>query len=285
MTFARVNGGGWALFETLTSAQMNALDINMTRALDGFAGGDYSPSSLLKVHGNILGEISPSRVFLYPLALGQVLWPGAGGDPSWFFDTTNHKWESDNIVSAPLIFDLNRFVPQGAVITKVRAYVDPATTESGNNRMSVELVSRDNVGADKISHDLTYYTSEAGNAADWIELIGGHHDGGADQSSMTDSLKNWVVNALVGRVITNVTDGSSGTITANTANNVTATLSGGTDNDWDDDDVYSIPLADEVTSATRQWYLFVTSANDTALDDLKAIEITYTDPTDYLRSP
>ncbi|GAI67072.1 unnamed protein product, partial [marine sediment metagenome] len=40
--------------------------------------------------------------------------------------------------------------------------------------------------------------------------------------------------------IKNLTDGSSGAITDNTATGVTATLVGGTDNDWDTDDAYII---------------------------------------------
>ena len=43
-----------------------------------------------------------------------------------------------------------------------------------------------------------------------------------------------------GMTINNTTDGSSGTITNVYATQIAATLSGGTDNDWDNDDVYSI---------------------------------------------
>ncbi len=45
MTFARANILGWALYEVLTSAQMNAVDLDHSRALDGFAGGAYAPSA------------------------------------------------------------------------------------------------------------------------------------------------------------------------------------------------------------------------------------------------
>jgi hypothetical protein len=41
MTFSRVNAVGWGLFEVLTSAQMNALDIDHTNALDGLNAGSY----------------------------------------------------------------------------------------------------------------------------------------------------------------------------------------------------------------------------------------------------
>lgn len=68
---------------------------------------------------------------------------------------------------------------------------------------------------------------------------------GADDTStnaafMTDSGEAFTVNEFVGWTIYNITDGSSGIITANAATTVTATLSGGTDNDWDTADKYVI---------------------------------------------
>lgn len=47
MTFSRANPLGWGLFEVLTSAQMNTVDINQSRAVDGFDGGTYNPSAKL----------------------------------------------------------------------------------------------------------------------------------------------------------------------------------------------------------------------------------------------
>lgn len=70
--------------------------------------------------------------------------------------------------------------------------------------------------------------------------VRGAHDGSANASAVTDSSASFTTNALVGRVIHNVTDGSSATITANTATTITGTLSGGTDNDWDVGDIYYI---------------------------------------------
>jgi len=89
------------------------------------------------------------------------------------------------------------------------------------------------------------------NTADAAETItfeptfttSGSHDGDNNVSILTDSGESWAVNQLVNRTISNTTDGSSGTITANTATTVTATLSGGTDNDWDTNDNYTITPA------------------------------------------
>jgi len=66
------------------------------------------------------------------------------------------------------------------------------------------------------------------------------HDGGNNVAVLTDSTQAWTVNALVGQIVYNVTDGSSSTITANTATTVTGVLSGGTDDDWDTSDEYRI---------------------------------------------
>lgn len=52
MTFPRANPIGWALFEELTSAQMNTLDVNLSRAVDGYAGGTYAPSSPIVIQGD-----------------------------------------------------------------------------------------------------------------------------------------------------------------------------------------------------------------------------------------
>ena len=58
MTFSRVKPGGWALYEVLTSAQMNALDVNTSRALDGYAGGTWSPSAEITINQRIVSDCS-----------------------------------------------------------------------------------------------------------------------------------------------------------------------------------------------------------------------------------
>lgn len=69
----------------------------------------------------------------------------------------------------------------------------------------------------------------------------GEHTGSDDASALTDSGQDWETSELVGHVVYNKTDANSyGTISANTATTVTATLAGGTDNDWDVDDEYII---------------------------------------------
>ena len=69
------------------------------------------------------------------------------------------------------------------------------------------------------------------------------HDGAANAATLTDSTRSFPTSgakSIIGGTIYNVTDGSSGAITAATATTVIATLSGGTDNDWDVGDTYLI---------------------------------------------
>lgn len=81
----------------------------------------------------------------------------------------------------------------------------------------------------------------------------GSHDGGDNQSTLTDSSQSWGTDLYLGDggtsatddnlqtyYVWNRTDGSGGFATGNTATTFTVTLSGGTDNDWDDGDVYVI---------------------------------------------
>lgn len=53
MTFSRANPLGWALFEELTSAQMNIIDLNQSRAIDGVDGGVYNLGGPLTINGTV----------------------------------------------------------------------------------------------------------------------------------------------------------------------------------------------------------------------------------------
>jgi hypothetical protein len=59
------------------------------------------------------------------------------------------------------------------------------------------------------------------------------HDGSANATALTDSGESWVSGQLVGKLLTNTTDSSNGTITDNNATRITAALANGTDNDFD----------------------------------------------------
>lgn len=74
----------------------------------------------------------------------------------------------------------------------------------------------------------------------WNYSEGGTHSGAANASVLTDGTKSWTTNQWAGYRILNTTDGSFADIVSNTATTITATLEGGTDNDWDVSDAYVI---------------------------------------------
>jgi len=106
----------------------------------------------------------------------------------------------------------------------------------------------------------------------------GTHTGANNAATLTDSTANFPVNALTGLTINNVTDGSSATVISNTAMTVTATLTGGTDDDWDTSDSYSFEAGDNgnVITTTPGEYLHtdrlkrnrITTAATTVAPDL-----------------
>ncbi len=68
----------------------------------------------------------------------------------------------------------------------------------------------------------------------------GTHDGGNNVAIMTDGGESFATSNYVGMTIYNNTDGSSCTVTANDGTTITCTLAGGTDDDWDTNDTWSV---------------------------------------------
>jgi len=68
----------------------------------------------------------------------------------------------------------------------------------------------------------------------------GNHTGGGDEDVLANSGGGFTADFFIGGILTNTTDGSSATITDNDGTTITANLSGGTDNDWDNGDAYTI---------------------------------------------
>jgi hypothetical protein len=85
---------------------------------------------------------------------------------------------------------------------------------------------------------------QSGTSTTGFTIIGvkGRHDGADNAAVLTDTSASWTVNDpdFIGKTIKNVTDNSSGIITSNTETTITASLSGGTDADWDSYDTYRI---------------------------------------------
>jgi hypothetical protein len=68
----------------------------------------------------------------------------------------------------------------------------------------------------------------------------GFHVGLSESSVLQALAGSFIDGAMVGDEVVNVNDRSVGTITANTTDSVTATLTSGNDNDWDNHDKYGI---------------------------------------------
>ena len=73
-------------------------------------------------------------------------------------------------------------------------------------------------------------------------MITGAHSGSSGAAALTDAGRDFTTYEilLATDIIQNTTDGSEGVITEVTATTVTATLDGGTDDDWDTSDAYKI---------------------------------------------
>jgi hypothetical protein len=97
-------------------------------------------------------------------------------------------------------------------------------------------------------------------------LEAGTHTGAANQAVLTDSTLGATTDQYVGYTIKNITDGSQGLITANTATTVTAVLYGGTDNDWDTGDVHHIAVPLNGDSAQGISHRFLIKTRDLGVD-------------------
>jgi len=162
------NGGGYGgYFQGKTTTPVKAAVGIVPQAADpsSLADGDHWQNSTddkakARVHGEtrIYAQEKSTRTFLYPIACGEPRFTGPGtSDPDWFWNATQHRWDSDNTGSAEyLVFDLNRFVPQGATITLIRAYVDPGAARAAAARMQISLFSENNIGGDQTSHASAY---------------------------------------------------------------------------------------------------------------------------------
>jgi hypothetical protein len=90
--------------------------------------------------------------------------------------------------------------------------------------------------------------------------VSGTHTTGESAAALVDTGANFLIAGIrEGMTVENVTDGSSGTITAITATTITATLAGGSQNDWDVGDVYRVNIIEEPTQAGGDTLLFYNS--------------------------
>jgi len=96
-------------------------------------------------------------------------------------------------------------------------------------------------------------------------LIAGADDsGGAGNASLSDSGADFVnagIVANVGMILYNVSDGSNGPVTVVTDTTLTATLTGGTTNLWDNGDAYRIVPIDAADIMQLEHYLDIAASD------------------------
>jgi hypothetical protein len=139
----------------------------------------------------------------------------------------------------------------------VRGAEDNISIESPYLRQGGKLLKAVGTPGDEIKAYIDNWGDESNNPQTWTTLaetlaaagqyfatvaVGGSHTGSDDSSVLIDSNADFVTDGIqVGDVIFNTTDGSYGTVAAVAATIITATLTGGSDNDWDTDDGYTTP--------------------------------------------
>jgi type IV pilus assembly protein PilY1 len=134
----------------------------------------------------------------------------------------------------------------------------------GNDNISIEntyvrqggkLLKPVGTPGSEIKQYIADWGSDAGHPQTWTVLaetlatagqyfatveVAGSHTGSDDAAILTDENADFVNDGIEkGDLIFNTTDGSYGNITGITATTISATLDGGSDNDWDADDSYT----------------------------------------------
>lgn len=173
----------------------------------------------------------------------------AGKDASGMTITGNHM--NDNGLHGIAITEEANFGSDSGV--GIQDITITGNTCKGNTTHGILIGTFNDVGFVKNATVTGNTCVENGSFGILIQTNGaktGTHDGAGNASVLTDSGELWATNTLIGLTISNTTDGSSGVITANTGTTITATLSGGTDDDWDVSDAYSIPLANQASDIT-----------------------------------
>lgn len=143
-------------------------------------------------------------------------------------DKTPSERSTDNIITLLNSFNIDQNAAEhlydGSIIQSGGAEIWDGLVVIANQGMKFDLVQNGKVLTNNY----------------WNFRVKGRHNGGANAASLSDTTKVWTTNQWAGYYIENTTDGSWGVITANTATAITATLQGGTENDWDVGDNYQI---------------------------------------------
>ena len=155
-----------------------------------------------------------------------------------------------NVTAAEIEHLFDGTIIQGSGVTQERW---DGIVNFGNPNAHIQVIQDGAVIAD----DYWNYGWEAGT-----------HTGGAAAAVLTDSTLGATVDEWVGYTIKNITDGSQALITANTATTVTGVLYGGTDDAWDNGDVFHIakPLNGDSGQGISHRFMVKTRENGVDID-------------------
>lgn len=140
MTFSRAKAIGYAMHEMMTSAEANVIDVNQSRAVDGYAGGSYDPSApIIIASGKLqlepaLGDIefqeqyvehaSHSATRIYPVhdcVIGS----------RFIVETTNIRLLQNDVTSAGSAARVFRIEPIIGTMTDLFVYLKGAAGHAG----------------------------------------------------------------------------------------------------------------------------------------------------------
>jgi len=151
-----------------------------------------------------------------------------GDDELDIIDDTPSDRSTDNIITLINGFNIDD--------TAAEHLYDGSIIQAGGNTIYDGIVNFGNAGVIiQIHQDGAVLTDDW-----WNYSVGGSDDTSTNAAFLTDSGATFTTNEFVGYFIYNVTDGSFGLITANTGTTVTATLQGGTLDNWNSGDAYLI---------------------------------------------
>ncbi|MBL4664274.1 MAG: hypothetical protein JKY22_12150 [Flavobacteriaceae bacterium] len=231
--------------------------LNFGKASDGYLGGDTN--LFCGAQAGLASREGNRNTFV-------------GGASATHGATTDMTGDDNTFVGA-VSGDLN--IVDGDKSTILGAYSDVPILITGQTTSTT---------TDKLVDSTEHFTTNAYVGLTVKNLsdteVTGNHDGSSGASVLTDSGESWGVNDFLGRIIYNTTDGSSGTVTANTGTTITATLTGGTENDWDASDSYTLRVGrttvsavDSATTLSLNHNIMITGENYEMFDESSTVSL------------
>lgn len=183
MTFSRVKPAGWTHPDPITAAQINQLDADHANAIDGMAGGEYSPGADIKLPGANGIEWGDGRypkctsrdlVRMQPLIIaGQ----SSFGSPDFFLNgaaTVSFGCLTQNYVDTGgtnvpwLVVPITNLIDL-ATLTSIAVQIKPTSTSEPAQPPKIRLYKSSFNGSSPVSAEVVDPTtgSAYGDAHDW----------------------------------------------------------------------------------------------------------------------